>query len=66
MVAQDTNGDKVEIAFQWGMGKESGFVFVNGLHCPEGGSPITGAKTGALTRTFNSLIKTKELLMVIV
>jgi DNA gyrase/topoisomerase IV subunit B len=54
--AQDTNGDKVEIAFQWGMGKESGFVFVNGLCCPEGGSPITGAK-GALTRTFNSLSK---------
>lgn len=54
--AQDTNGDKVEIAFQWGVGKENGFVFVNGLHCPEGGSPITGAKT-ALTRTFNSLSK---------
>ncbi len=54
--AQDANGDKVEIAFQWGVGKENGFVFVNGLHCPEGGSPITGAKT-ALTRTFNSLSK---------
>ena len=49
-----TNGtDKVEIAFQWGGGKESGYVFVNGLCCPEGGSPITGAKT-AITRTFNS------------
>lgn len=49
-----TNGtDKVEIAFQWGGGKESGHVFVNGLCCPEGGSPITGAKT-AITRTFNS------------
>ena len=49
-----TNGiDKVEIAFQWGSGKESGYVFVNGLCCPEGGSPITGAKT-AITRTFNS------------
>ena len=45
--------DKVEIAFQWGGGKESGHVFVNGLCCPEGGSPITGAKT-AITRTFNS------------
>ena len=45
--------DKVEIAFQWGGGKESGYVFVNGLCCPEGGSPITGAKT-AITRTFNS------------
>ena len=50
----DENGDKVEIAFQWGDGKENGYVFVNGLRCPEGGSPVTGAK-GALTRTFNSL-----------
>lgn len=53
---QDENGDKVEIAFQWGSGKEKSFVFVNGLCCPEGGSPITGAKT-AITRTFNSLSK---------
>ena len=48
--------DKVEIAFQWGDGKEEGYVFVNGLRCPEGGSPITGAKT-AITRTFNSICK---------
>lgn len=46
--------DKVEIAFQWGDDKEKDYVFVNGLLCPEGGSPITGAK-GAITRTFNSL-----------
>ena len=46
--------DKVDIAFQWGSGKESEYVFVNGLRCPEGGSPITGAKA-AITRTFNSL-----------
>ena len=52
----DTNGDKVEIAFQWGDGKEESYVFVNGLRCPEGGSPITGAKS-AITRTFNSLSK---------
>ena len=52
----DTNGDKLEIAFQWGSKKEQSFVFVNGLLCPEGGSPITGAKT-AITRTFNSLSK---------
>lgn len=52
----DTNGDKVEIAFQWGAGKEESYVFVNGLRCPEGGSPITGAKS-AITRTFNSLSK---------
>lgn len=52
----DTNGDKLEIAFQWGGKKEQSYVFVNGLLCPEGGSPITGAKT-AITRTFNSLSK---------
>lgn len=52
----DTNGDKLEIAFQWGGGKEQSYVFVNGLRCPEGGSPITGAKT-SITRTFNSLSK---------
>ena len=38
----DDNGDKVEIAFQWGDGKEEGYVFVNGLRCPEGGTPVTG------------------------
>ena len=48
--------DKIEIAFQWGSQHEDSYVFVNGLHCPEGGSPITGAKT-AITRTFNSLSK---------
>lgn len=54
--ARDANGDKVEIAFQWGAGREAGYVFVNGLRCSEGGTPITGAK-GAITRTFNSLSK---------
>ena len=48
--------DKLEIAFQWGSKHEESRVFVNGLLCPEGGSPITGAKT-AITRTFNSLSK---------
>ena len=48
--------DKIEIAFQWGSQHEDSYVFVNGLRCPEGGSPITGAKT-AITRTFNSLSK---------
>jgi DNA gyrase/topoisomerase IV subunit B len=46
--------DKLEIAFQWGSKHEESFVFVNGLLCPDGGSPTTGAKT-AVTRTFNSL-----------
>ena len=46
--------DKMEIAFQWGSKHEESYVFVNGLRCPEGGSPVTGAKT-AITRTFNTL-----------
>ena len=48
--------DKLEIAFQWGSKKEEPYVFVNGLRCPELGTPVTGAKT-AITRTFNSLSK---------
>ena len=52
----DENGDKLEIAFQWGSRRETSYVFVNGLLCPEGGTPITGAKT-AITRSFNSLSK---------
>ena len=50
--------DTLEIAFQWGSPREQSYVFVNGLRCPEGGSPITGAKT-AITKTFNSLAKQK-------
>ena len=46
--------DSVEIAFQWGVRNETAYVFVNGLRCPEGGSPVTGAKT-AITKTFNTL-----------
>ena len=46
--------DSLEIAFQWGVRNETAYVFVNGLRCPEGGSPITGART-AITKTFNSL-----------
>lgn len=52
----EMDGDKLEIAFQWGVKHETSYVFVNGLRCPEGGTPITGAK-GAITRTFNSLSK---------
>lgn len=46
--------DSVEIAFQWGSKRETPFVFVNGLRCPEGGTPVTGAKS-AITKTFNNL-----------
>ena len=56
--AQDESGDKVEIAFQWADGREQSYVFVNGLRCPEGGTPVTGAKS-AITRTFNNLAKSE-------
>ena len=49
--------DEVEIAFIWS-GKEAGqgYVFVNGLYCPEGGSPITGAKS-SITQQMKKLSK---------
>ena len=46
--------DSLEIAFQWGTRNETAYVFVNGLRCPEGGTPVTGART-AITKTFNAL-----------
>ena len=46
--------DTVEIAFQWGTKHETPYVFVNGLRCPELGTPVTGAKT-AITKTINNL-----------
>lgn len=49
--------DKMEIAFQWGSKHEESYVFVNGLKCPEGGTPITGARA-SITRTFNNLAGT--------
>ena len=50
----DDGIDSVEIAFQWGTKKETPYVFVNGLRCPELGTPVTGARA-AITKTFNSL-----------
>lgn len=46
--------DELEIAFMWTGGASSSYVFVNGLYVPEGGSPITGAKT-ALTNSMKKL-----------
>ena len=46
--------DSVEIAFQWGTKHETPYVFVNGLRCPELGTPVTGARA-AITKTFNNL-----------
>ena len=46
--------DSVEIAFQWGTKHETPYVFVNGLRCPELGTPVTGARA-AITKTINNL-----------
>ena len=42
--------DEVEIAFMWSGDPSQEYVFVNGLYCPFGGSPITGAKTKITTK----------------
>lgn len=41
--------DELEIAFMYTGGIGESYVFVNGLYCPEGGSPVTGAKTTITT-----------------
>lgn len=46
--------DELEIAYMWTKDSTESFVFVNGLLCPEGGSPITGAKT-AITNQIKKL-----------
>lgn len=48
--------DELEIAFMWTNDASQSYVFVNGLYCPEGGSPITGAKT-SLTSNIKKLSK---------
>lgn len=53
--AEDEEGNKVEVAFQFGSQKEQAFVFTNGLHNINGGTSLTGAKT-AITRTINNLL----------
>lgn len=42
--------DELEIAFMWSGDSTQEYVFVNGLYCPFGGSPITGAKTKITTK----------------
>lgn len=49
IIKKSDNIDEVEVAFMWTGGSYQEFVFVNGLYCPEGGSPITGAKTTITT-----------------
>lgn len=52
VVSKTDETDELEIAFMWSSGSEQSYVFVNGLYCPFGGSPITGAKT-----TLTSMMK---------
>ena len=42
--------DELEIAFMWTGDATQEYVFVNGLYCPFGGSPITGAKRKITTK----------------
>lgn len=48
--------NEVEIALQWTKGRETSFVFTNGLENIEGGTSLTGLKT-AITRNLNKEFK---------
>ena len=50
------NEDEIEIAFMWTGDAGASYVFVNGLFVPEGGSPVTGAKT-TITNSIKRLSK---------
>lgn len=53
IICSATDGiDEVEVAFMYTGDPSQSYVFVNGLHTSEGGSPVTGAKT-----TVTNLIK---------
>lgn len=41
--------DRLEIAFMWTGDASQSYVFVNGVCCPDGGAPVTGAKTAITT-----------------
>ena len=49
IVSKSDGTDELEIAFMWTKDPSQSYVFVNGLYCPEGGTPITGAKTTITT-----------------
>lgn len=48
------NGVEIEALAKWTNGTGRFHLFVNGAECPDGGQPITGART-AITRTVNNL-----------
>lgn len=49
IVSKSDGVDELEIAFMWTNDSYQEYVFVNGLYCPEGGAPVTGAKTTITT-----------------
>lgn len=49
VISKHDDTDEIEVAFMWSSGSEQSYVFVNGLYCPFGGTPITGAKTTLTT-----------------
>lgn len=49
IVSKSDGTDEMEIAFMWTGDSYQEYVFVNGLYCPEGGSPCTGAKSTITT-----------------
>lgn len=50
IIATATDGtDEIEIAFIYTGSTGASYVFVNGLYCPEGGAPVTGAKRTVTT-----------------
>lgn len=49
IVTKSDGTDEVEVAFMWTNDESQSYVFVNGLFCPEGGSPVTAAKTTTTT-----------------
>lgn len=52
------DGIEIEIIAKWTNGREKFYLFVNGAECPEGGTPLTGART-SITRTVNNLMEGK-------
>ena len=55
----ETEDCKVELALQWVTNKGKIRGYANGLYMPDGGAFISGFKS-SLTRTFNSLAKSKS------
>lgn len=49
IVSKSDGTDEMEIAFMWTGDSYQEYVFVNGLYCPEGGAPCTGAKSTITT-----------------